>query len=144
MKPYFLTVAKRLKEKHPDVILDKVILPKIEGGGIGGGDHGGGGSHQGGANRGNNPIFEVMVDGKVVIPTVGKKDRDGMGGHIIFVSMQELDLAISRARRRRRPSTVYGEEEANVRLEILKAKAAAVMAGHPKSSQKVSHKHSKD
>lgn len=143
MKPYFLTVAKRLKEKHPDVILDKVILPKIEGGGIGG-DHGGGGSHQGGANRGNNPIFEVMVDGKVVIPTVGKKDRDGMGAHIIFVSMQELDLAISRARRRRRPSTVYGEEEANVRLEILKAKAAAVMAGPPKSSQKVSHKHSKD
>ena len=120
MKPYFLTVAKKLKEVHPDILLDKVILPKVET-----------------SNEGASPIaptFEVVVDGKVVIPTVAKKDREGMGGHIIFVSMQELDGAIARARRRRRPSTVYGEDEANVRLEMLKVRAAAAAAAAASSS----------
>ncbi len=127
MKPYFLTVAKRLKETHPDIILDKVILPKVE---------------VGDGKAEVTPTFEVMVDGKVIIPTVGKKDRDGMGGHIIFVSMQELEVAISRARRRRRPSSVYGEEEANVRLEMLKAKAAAASASHVEKGKML--KHAKD
>lgn len=117
MKPYFLTVAKKLKDAHPDIILDKVILPKVE--------------MSGEKAETARPTFEVMVDGKVVIPTVGKKDRDSLGGNIIFVSMQELEVAISRARRRRRPSTVYGEDESNVRLEMLKAKAAALGLDHP-------------
>lgn len=112
MKPYFLTVAKKLKDAHPDIILDKVILPKIE---------------VGDGKPEISPTFEVMVDGKVIIPTVGKKDRVNSGaGKIVFVSMQELDTAITRARRRRRPSTAYGEEEGNTRLEMLRAKAAAV------------------
>eukprot|EP00428_Durinskia_dybowskii_P014421 CAMPEP_0170219276 /NCGR_PEP_ID=MMETSP0116_2-20130129/9318_1 /TAXON_ID=400756 /ORGANISM="Durinskia baltica, Strain CSIRO CS-38" /LENGTH=247 /DNA_ID=CAMNT_0010469939 /DNA_START=298 /DNA_END=1041 /DNA_ORIENTATION=- len=128
MKPYFLTVAKKLKEAHPDVILDRVILPKVE---------------VGDGKPEVAPTFEVMVDGKVVIPTVGRKDRDGLGGTIIFVSMQELDVAISRARRRRRPTTVYGEEEANVRLEILKAKAAAAASSSHPSKRKMA-KPSKD
>lgn len=128
MKPYFLTVAKKLKEAHPDIILDRVILPKVE---------------VGDGKAEVAPTFEVMVDGKVVIPTVGRKDRDGMGGTIIFVSMQELEVAISRARRRRRPTTVYGEEEANVRLEILKAKAAAAASASHSSKRKTT-KPSKD
>ena len=117
MKPYFLTVAKKLKDSHPDIILDKVILPKI--------------MPTGDGKPEISPTFEVMVDGKVIIPTVGKKDRIGSGGSagkIVFVSMEELDTAISRARRRRRPSTVYGDDEGNARLEILKAKAAAKFA----------------
>ena len=130
MKPYFLTVAKKLKESHPDIILDKVILPKVV---IGDGK-----------TEASRPTFEVMVDGKVVVPTPGKKDRDrdGILGNTFFVSMQELDVAISRARRRRRPSTVYGEDESNVRLEILKAKAAALSASN--SPERNSHKHSSD
>jgi hypothetical protein len=134
MKPYFLTAAKKLKEVHPDIILDKVILPKVEV------------SDSGGSTNNQNkvaPIFEVMVDGKVVIPTVGKKDRDGMGGQIIFVSMHELEVAITRARRRRRPSTVYGEEEANVRLELLKIKAAGSVVA-TSNSVRNSHKLSND
>lgn len=127
MKPYFLTVAKKLKEAHPDIILDRVILPKVE---------------VGDGKAEVAPTFEVMVDGKVVIPTVGKKDRDGMGGHIIFVSMQELEVAISRARKRRRPSSVYGEDEGNIRLEMLKAKAAAATANHLGKGKE--HKHSQD
>lgn len=117
MKPYFLTVAKKLKDSHPDIILDKVILPKI--------------MPTGDGKPEVSPTFEVMVDGKVIIPTVGKKDRIGSGGSagkIVFVSMEELDTAISRARRRRRPSTVYGDDEGNARLEMLKAKAAAKFA----------------
>jgi hypothetical protein len=113
MKPYFLTVAKKLKDNHPDIILEKVILPKIV---------------AGDGKPEISPTFEVMVDGKVIIPTVGKKDRVGSAGKIVFVSMEELDNAISRARRRRRPSTVYGDDEGNARLELLKAKAAAKFA----------------
>jgi hypothetical protein len=111
MKPYFLTVAKKLKDIHPDIILDKVILPKVV---------------AGDGKPEISPTFEVLVDGKVILPTLGKKDRVGSAGKIVFVSMVELDIAISRARRRRRPSTVYGDEEgSNARLEMLKAKAAA-------------------
>jgi len=125
MEPYYLTVAKKLKETHPDIVLDKVILPNVE---------------MSDGKPVMAPTFEVMVDGKVVIPTVGKKDRDGMGGQIVYVSMQELDHAISRGRKRRRPSTVYGDDDSNVRLEMLKARVAlgASNKGGP------SHKHFND
>lgn len=78
--------------------------------------------------------FEVLVDGKVVVRTApGRKDRQyyynpsDPQSLTVFVSMQELDMAISRARRRRRPTTVYGEEGSNVRLEVLKNKASEIM-----------------
>ena len=84
-------------------MLEKRILPAFgEGGG------------------GEQPTFEVVVDEKVI---VGKNNarmqrlgsdkiiQDLTGGICIFVSMQELDIAISKARRRRRPHTMYGKEE---------------------------------
>lgn len=114
MKPYFLTVAKKIKENHPDVILNKIVLPKEEGSG-GEGDV-----------VGSNPTFEVVVDGKVVIrgPSGNRSGRSKTAGAMsIFVSGEELDQAISRARKRRRPATVYGEDGKNVRLEMLKTKA---------------------
>ena len=79
--------------------------------------------------------FEVVVDGKLVVRT--NNQRVGNNGSI-FVSMAEMDLAITRARKRRRPSTVYGEdgkfirkidagdiqdETVKSRLEVLKQKA---------------------
>ena len=44
----------------------------------------------------------------------------------VFVSMQELDLAISKARRKRRPTTLYGEDPSNagMRLEMLRKSRA--------------------
>jgi hypothetical protein len=84
--------------------------------------------------------FEIIVDGKTV---VGKqkharnKERygSGRGDMSVFVSMQEVDLAIKRARNRRRraannnanasssssssPPTVFGEQSSNLRLEQL-------------------------
>lgn len=122
MKPYFLTVAQRIKEAHPDALLHKVILPKVVS------------SEGGGPKAWENPIFEVMVDGKVIVPSMGRKDN-----HIgVFVSMQDLDLAMSRARRRRRPSTVYGGKEENVSLDLIKAKLATSKGPNHK------HKPSKD
>jgi hypothetical protein len=129
MRPYFLTMAKKIIESHPDVFLDRVILPKVDL------------KEQGDNDKNSRPIFEVLVDGKVVVPTLGRKDRDFMG---IFVSMQELDLAMDRARRRRRPSTVYGEDGSNVRLEMLKAKASGMQSIAPSTGTRPSHMHSKD
>jgi hypothetical protein len=98
LRPYFLTVAKKLKASHPDVVIERRILPSLE--------------KDGSAEA----VFEILVDGKVVI---GKKNRtrrqrvsmDLTRSRSVFVSMQELDVAISRARRRRRPTTTYGGAE---------------------------------
>jgi hypothetical protein len=105
LRPYFLTVAKKLKASHPDVVLERRILPAVEG---------------------DEKTFEVLVDSKVV---VGKGRSRKQRGRVdmsreqqsIFVSMQELDLAIMRARRKRRPSTMYGDEgSGTTRLETLR------------------------
>ena len=66
----------------------------------------------------------LAVDGKAVVRTARKGHYDIENVHV-FVSMQEVDVAIVRARKRRRPQTVYGEEESQARLgEVLKNKAA--------------------
>ena len=68
--------------------------------------------------------FPFAVDGKAVVRTARKGHYDIENVHV-FVSMQEVDAAIVRARKRRRPQTVYGEEESQARLgEVLKNKAA--------------------
>jgi hypothetical protein len=93
LKPYFLTMAKKIKASHPDVIVERRILPAVADG---------------------EATFEVLVDGKVVI---GKSRHRKVGRGVempqharrsVFVSMSELDLAIARARRKQRPTTAYG------------------------------------
>ena len=105
LKPYFLTVAKKLKTSHPDVIIERRILAKTPDS----------------SSSEQEPTFEIWVDGKVVVGRTGKGSRprksssrqgvqDLQKGRSIYVSMNELDLAICRARRKLRPaSTVYGE-----------------------------------
>jgi hypothetical protein len=102
LKPYFLTMAKKIKASHPDVIVERRILPPVV--------------------DGEASTFEVLVDGKVII---GKsRHRKGGGSsrgvempqntrRSVFVSMSELDLAISRARRKQRPTTAYGGDDDN-------------------------------
>jgi len=97
LKPYFLTVAKKLKASHPDVIIERRILPKIN-------------------VETDEPTFEIVIDGKVVLgngkgrPRKAKISRlDMQKGRSVFVSMAELDIAICRARRKLRPTTVYGD-----------------------------------
>lgn len=97
LKPYFLTAAKKIKASHPDVILERRQMPDVDR-----------------EDPNDDASFEILVDGKVVVGNTKSRSRKKMATEdvqqSIFVSMQELDLAISRARRRRRPSTtVYGE-----------------------------------
>jgi hypothetical protein len=98
LKPYFLTIAKKLKQSHPDIVIERRILPSAVDGNY-------------------EATFEVLVEGKVVIGKSrhrkvsrnGNNDvHDIIGRRSVYVSMNELDLAISRARRKHRPSTVYG------------------------------------
>ena len=96
-----------MKHSHPDVIVEKRILPALYG------------------DVEGDATFEVLVDGKVVVGKGNiqmlKGGDDLADGLSVFVSMQELDLAINRARRRRRPSTLYGEDCQNgVTLEMLR------------------------
>jgi hypothetical protein len=121
LKPYFLTVAKRIKDTFPDVLLERMILPKVE--------IGESGFDSKGSAAGS--VFEVLVDGKVVVRTAPGRKVDRSGNKMtVFVSMQEVDTAISRARRKRRPSTVYGDDlELDLpRLEVLKNKASEMSA----------------
>jgi hypothetical protein len=124
LRPFYLTVASRIKSAHPDVILEKRILPNPAG------------------SDSTESIFEVQVDGKTVI---GKKkikmlkvrtsgssssprnedgdddknakdknegtDSDIAGGKSIFVSMEKLEQELNKARKKRRPSTMYKSKE---------------------------------
>jgi hypothetical protein len=97
LKPYFLTMAKKLKTSHPDIIIERRILPKESGG--------------------EPIIFEVIVDGKIVVGKSGRTRKakvariESTQSKSIFVSMAEIDIAISRARRKQRPTTVYGDDK---------------------------------
>jgi len=119
LRPFYLTVADKIKSYHPDVLLERRILPKV-------GDSGEQGA-----------IFEVLVDGKVI---VGKKktmflkvrtssgsgdkgDDEGKrrenlsgevnfaGGRSISISMEKLEQELVKARKKRRPSTMYKNKE---------------------------------
>eukprot|EP00970_Alexandrium_tamarense_P015749 scaffold5469_cov175-Alexandrium_tamarense.AAC.10 len=126
LRPFYLTVASQIKNTHPDVLLEKRILPPV-------------GSDAGGEQS----VFEVVVDGKTVIGKKktkllkvrtssssssqrsdededdgsGKKDKhEGTDSHIaggrsIFVSMEKLEQELIKARKRRRPSTMYKSKE---------------------------------
>lgn len=108
LRPYFLTVAKKIKDAFPDVVLEKILVPKVEA------------SEQ---NKKEVSTFEVVVDGKIIVRSPSRKGSL-VGEQIhVFVNMREIEAAIVRARKRRRPQTVYGEEDGNSRLEILKSKA---------------------
>ncbi len=89
LRPLFLTTAKKIKAGNGDVLIEKVILP-VE-------------------NSGRR--FEVLVDRKLV---VGKSRTRDIGGDLmsVYLSMSEIDVAIAKARRKRRPSTTYNAEDA--------------------------------
>jgi len=78
-------------------------------------------------------LFEILVDGRVIIGKGRSKwqsvsrnvNGPATSGMSVFISMQEIDAAIAKARRKRRPSTAYvrGAEEGGtpaIRLEMLK------------------------
>jgi len=138
LKPYYLTVAKRVKDQHPDVLIERIEIK--------GEDSGGGEGTDG--EGGSAGTFEVIVDGKIVVRANQRAGNDNGGS--IFVSMTEMDLAIARAQRRRRPSTAYGEGDNKMagklggnedrfdksRLEVLKQKAEELRRKQPSGGVK--------
>lgn len=133
LKPYFLTIAKKLKQSHPDVVIERRILPSVIDGNY-------------------EATFEVLVEGKVVIGKSrhrkvsrnGNNDvHDIIGRRSVYVSMNELDLAISRARRKHRPTTMYGggvgggasgENEASVIVNSGKQRTSKVYPNNNSSN----------
>jgi len=136
LRPFFLTTVKKIKENHPHVVLEKQILPSVK-------------------DSNNDMVFEVLVDGKVCVGKRRMKKQtvrtsssnnsndnsggslvlqqqppghDVAGGRSVYVSMDELEIAISKARKRRRPSTYYGRmlssgdnrSAAAMRLDMLR------------------------
>ena len=106
LRPFFLTVAQRIKAAHPDVFIEKRVLPRATQ-----------------DTQDMNAIFEIQVDGRK-INGPNKKLSNNVG--TAFIPMTEIAVAISKARKRRRPATFYGLDEydddakdAAVRLEML-------------------------
>ena len=127
LRPFFLTVAKKVKDKYPDVVVQKTDLASLS------------------SSGGGEVVFEVLVDETVVGKAETKRQSIGNGngggssggvgspvdlanGISVYVSMSEIDQAITKARRKRRPSTTYlqqGEDRepegvSAIRLEVLR------------------------
>jgi len=146
LRPFYLTVANRITSAHPDVLLEKRIIP---------------------ASSETGDVFEVFVDGKIVLEkrnskllrvsssrsssdggnggddskrNGGNEDSDGKnvgdadiaGGRCVFVSMEKLDHELSKARKKRRPSTMYeqvdGEETVAVGKNVVPVLTEATVA----------------
>jgi hypothetical protein len=116
LRPYFLTIANKIKSLNPDVIVEKQILPTAEDDVL------------------EETIFEVLVDGKVVIGKSSAKfqpvrrsgkeevNKNKVYGMSVYVSMGDVNAAIGKARKKRRPTTSYLPEdrEKAIRLEMLR------------------------
>jgi len=118
LRSFYLTAVKKITQSNPDVIIERKILPFLEG------------------ESEESSLFEILVDGRVVIGKSRSKwqsvsrnvNGPATSGMSVFISMQEIDAAIAKARRKRRPSTAYvpvadiAEEGGTpaIRLEMLK------------------------
>ena len=119
LRPYFLTIAKKIKSTNPDVIVEKAIIPVVE------------------EKIEDTTTMEVIVDGKVIIGksrskwcNVRRSGKDEINnnkvyGMSVYISMKDIHVAIGKARRKRRPSTtVYDapkdQMKKQIGLEMLK------------------------
>lgn len=113
-----MTIARKIKQKYPDVIIEKTVLPIRE-------DD---------TKKREDIVFDVLVDGKVVVgkPNTkwhhvrrsGKEDikNNKVYGMSVYLSMGDIDTAIAKARKKRRPSTVYSDDIKTVGLQLLREK----------------------
>mmetsp|Transcript_9351 Transcript_9351/g.17604 ORF Transcript_9351/g.17604 Transcript_9351/m.17604 type:complete len:281 (-) Transcript_9351:46-888(-) len=117
LRPYFLTIANKIKSLNPDVIVEKQILPIAEDDVL------------------DETVFEVLVDDKVVVGKSSAKfqpvrrsgkeevNKNKVYGMSVYVSMGDVNAAIGKARKKRRPTTSYlpeEEREKAIRLEMLR------------------------
>mmetsp|Transcript_12949 Transcript_12949/g.16376 ORF Transcript_12949/g.16376 Transcript_12949/m.16376 type:complete len:360 (+) Transcript_12949:45-1124(+) len=120
LRSYYLTTAKKIKDSNPDVTVEKRIIPRNE------------------EHKDEDTVFEVLVDNRIVVGkgqckwqgvtrSASGKDNDNkinqVFGMSVYISMQDINEAIAKARRKRRPSTTYAQHGMVMRrvgLEILK------------------------
>lgn len=102
LRPYYLTIAKKIKSSNPDVIVEKDMIPVVD-------EH----------NMNiEDAIFEVVVDHRVIIGKSNSKwcrvrrspgkdeiTANKVYGMSVYVSLEDIDVAIGKARRKRRPGT---------------------------------------
>lgn len=132
LRPFYLTVANQIKSAYPDVLLEKRILPRSDAGGEeaifevvvdgktvigkkdtkmlkvasrssrkdGGGDDKGGGGGKDDKGKGN----AKSGSGDANTPHIA-------GGRSVFVSLEKLDNELIKARKKRRPNTMYKSKE---------------------------------
>ncbi|GMH57959.1 hypothetical protein TL16_g02508 [Triparma laevis f. inornata] len=89
LRPYFLTTASLIKKSHPDCLIEKIILTPKPGG---------------------EKTFELLVDEKLVIGRSRCRDLGG-GKMSVYLNWGDIDAAMIKARRKRRPSTGYNAEK---------------------------------
>jgi len=132
LRPFYLTVADQIKSTYPDVLLERRILPPVGSIGLDAAifeivvdgktvigkkktkmlklkvtsrvsrksedDH----NNKGGdvKRKGKKNSAKKSVDGESITPDIA-------GGRSVFVSMEKLGQELSKARKRRRPNTMY-------------------------------------
>lgn len=118
LKPYYLTFASKLKKLHPDLFIQKIPIPMVASS----------------ESKSADPIFEVLVDGKVIMG--GGRTQERHAGRIevtktqsIFVSMEQISHAIIKARRKRRPTTLYGDDDDNENNDLNLATTSTAING---------------
>eukprot|EP00593_Proboscia_inermis_P003007 CAMPEP_0171296908 /NCGR_PEP_ID=MMETSP0816-20121228/5634_1 /TAXON_ID=420281 /ORGANISM="Proboscia inermis, Strain CCAP1064/1" /LENGTH=138 /DNA_ID=CAMNT_0011770745 /DNA_START=185 /DNA_END=601 /DNA_ORIENTATION=+ len=131
-------MSKHIKKSFPDVLLEKKRLPPP----------------LGNKNDDTNDLtFDVLVDGKIVIGRAGRRVQSTTGGGSrpngnggfegedddlgnspgvsVYVNMADMEAAISKARRKRRPNTLYeriesesgeskGQTTPSMRLDVMR------------------------
>mmetsp|Transcript_6438 Transcript_6438/g.12718 ORF Transcript_6438/g.12718 Transcript_6438/m.12718 type:complete len:187 (-) Transcript_6438:12-572(-) len=96
LRRYFLTSASLLKRSNPDVLIEKVVLPNNKGFKSGSGSQ--------------DAVFEILVDGKPILGRSRVREV-GEGVWSVYFNREDLEEAIKKARRRRRPETLYNTDE---------------------------------
>jgi hypothetical protein len=83
-----------MKNSNPDVLIEKVVLP----------------NNKGFKNKSEDAVFEILVDGK---PVLGRSRVREVGDGIwsVYFNRGDLEESIKKARRRRRPETLYNMQK---------------------------------
>ena len=140
LRPYFLTAAKKIKDENPDVIIEKRLVPLIEDNKdedlifevlvddkvvVGkpqckwqGVNRSSSSSRSNNSNYGGNNSSESMNGNGEKENENIKASSSRVFGLSVYISMSDVNDAIAKARRKRRPSTAYAQT-GGVGLEIL-------------------------
>jgi len=136
LRPFYLTVVNRIKATHPDALLEKRILPKL-------GSDAGENEAIFEVIVDGKTVIGKKVSKMLKVSTLSSRASDDddnkgdkgkganaksgsgepnkpnlAGGRSIFVSMEKLDQEMAKARKRRRPSTMYKSKEDALREEL--------------------------